>query len=145
MRAASLLRKSCEMRQHALPSPVALHKNICGPFLRAKLLSHEFALRAGQPGNHCAVSINADPEIFGFHHVVRQGARLDDVEKARPVNYFSVRVNDDPVICDKSSDTFEIVPNDCFRERLFECQKFFFYFAGFHLPLLVFQTQSPRT
>jgi len=41
-------------------------------------------------------------------------------------NYFSVRVNDDPVICDKSSDTFEIVLNDCLRERLFEFQKFFF-------------------
>ena len=107
------------MRQHALPSPVALHKNICGPFLRAELLSHEFALRAGHPGNHRAVSINADPKIFGFHHVVRQGARFDDLEKARPVNYFSVRVNDDPVICDKSSDTFEIVLNDCLRELLF--------------------------
>ena len=117
------------MRQHALPSPIALHKNICGPFLRAELLSHEFALRAGYPGNHCAVSINADPEIFGFHHVVRQGARFDDLEKARPVNYFSVRVNDDPVICDKSSDTFEIVLNDCLRERLFEFQKFFFCFV----------------
>ena len=29
--------------------------------------------------------------------------------KKRPVNYFSVRVNDDPVICDKLSDTFEII------------------------------------
>jgi hypothetical protein len=96
------------MRQHALPSPVAPHKNICGPFLRAKLLSHKFALRPGYRGNYCAVSINADPEIFGLHQVVRQGARFDDLEKTRPVNYFSVGVNDDPVICDKSSDTFEI-------------------------------------
>jgi hypothetical protein len=66
-------------------------------------------------------------------------------KKRGPVNYFSVRVNDDPIICDESSDTFEIVPNDCFRERLFECQKFLFCFAGFHLLLLVFQTQLPRT
>ena len=121
------------MRQHALPSPLALHKNICGPFLRAKLLSHEFALRAGHPDNHCAVSINADPEIFGFHHVVRQGARFDDLKKACPVNYFSVRVNDDPLICDNSSDAFEIVANDCLREFLFDFQKFFFRFAGLHL------------
>ncbi len=76
--------------------------------------------------NHCAISINADPEIFGFHHVMRQGARFDDLEKARPVNYFSVRVNDDPVICDKSSDTFEIVLNDCLRELFFQFQEFFF-------------------
>ena len=133
------------MRQHALPSPVALHKNICGPFLRAKLLSHEFALRAGYPGNHCAVSINANPEIFGFHDVVRQDARFDDLEKARSVNYFSVGVNDDPVVGDKSPDTFEIVANDCLRERLFEFRKFFFCFAGFHLPPLLFKTQLPRT
>jgi hypothetical protein len=32
------------MRQHALPSPIALHKDIRGSFLRAELLSHEFAL-----------------------------------------------------------------------------------------------------
>jgi hypothetical protein len=114
------------MRQHALPSPAAFHKNICGAFLPAEFLSHEFALRASYPGNHCAVSINADPEILGFHHVVRQGARLYDLRKARPVNYFSVRVYNDPVICDKSSDTFEIVPNDCFREFFFQLQEFFF-------------------
>jgi hypothetical protein len=79
------------MRQHALPLPLALHKNICGPFLGTELLSHEFALRAGYPGNHRAVSINTDPEIFGFHHVMRQGARFDDLEKARPVRYFRDR------------------------------------------------------
>jgi hypothetical protein len=144
-RAASLLRKSREMRQHASPSRVTPYKNICGAFLRAEFLSHEFASRAGYGSNHCAVSIKADPGIFGFHHVVRQGARLDDLEKARPVNYFSVRVNDDPVIRDKSSDAFEVILNDCLSEGLFEFQKFFFNFAGLHLPLFVFQTQSPRT
>src|SRR6266513_2882611 len=44
-------------------------------------------------------ALSPDPEIFGFHHVVRQGARFDDLQKAHPVNYSSVRVNDDPVIC----------------------------------------------
>src|SRR6266496_2574251 len=62
-----------------------------------------------------------------------------------PMNLPFVRVTDDPVICDKSSDTFEIVLNDCCREGLFEFQKFFFHFAGFHRPPLVFKTQSPRT
>src|SRR5262245_11928068 len=70
-RVASLLRQSGEMRQHALPVPVALHENICSPLPRAEFLSHEFALRAGYCGDHCAISINADPEIFGSHHVVR--------------------------------------------------------------------------
>src|SRR5437868_15088752 len=87
------------MRQHALPSPIALQKNVCGPFVRAELLSHEFTLRAGCPGNDRAVSINADPKIFGLHHAVRQGARFDNLKKACPINYFSVRANDDPVIC----------------------------------------------
>jgi len=68
------------MRQHALPSPIALHKNVCGPFVRAELLSHEFTLRAGYPGNDRAVSINADPKIFGLHHAVRQGARFDNLK-----------------------------------------------------------------
>src|SRR6476659_10491305 len=107
------LRESGKVRQHALPLPIALHKNICGPLLRAEVLSHEFTPRASQCRNNRAISINADPEIFGFHHIVRQGARFDDLEKTRPVNYFSVRVNDDPVICDKSSDAFKIVLNDC--------------------------------
>jgi len=49
-------------------------------------------------------------------------------------NYFSVGVNDDPVICDKSSDTFEIVLNDCSRERLFEFQEFFFCFHSLAFP-----------
>src|SRR4029453_6803293 len=122
------------MRQHALPSTAALHKNVCGPFLRAELLSHEFAFRAGYPGNHCAVSINADPEIFGFHYLVRQDARLNHLEKARPIYYSSVRVNDDPVICDKSSDSFEIVLNDCLCERLLQFQKFFFSLHSLTLP-----------
>ena len=108
------------MRQHALPSPFALHKNICGSFLRAELLSHEFALGAGYRGDHRTVSINSDPKIIGLHRVVRQGARFDDLEKTRLVNYFSVRANNDPVICDKSSDTFEIVLNDCLREFFFQ-------------------------
>jgi hypothetical protein len=120
------------MRQHALPSPASLHKNICGPFLRAELLSHEFTLRAGYRGNHCALSINADPEIFGFHDLMSQGARFDHLEKARPVNYFSIRVNDDPIICDQSSNTFEIISDDCRREFFFDFQKFFFRFAALH-------------
>ena len=101
------------MRQHALPSPIALHKNICGPFLRAEVVSHEFALRPGYRGNYCAVSVNANPGIFGFHHVMRQHTRFDHLEKAGPINYFSVRINNDPVICDKPSDALEIVVNDC--------------------------------
>ena len=100
------------MRQHALPSAIALNKNIGGSFLRAELLSHEFALSAGYPGNHRAVSINADPKIFGFHRVVRHGARFDDLEKARPLNYFSIRANNDPVIHHQPFDTLEIVLND---------------------------------
>jgi hypothetical protein len=122
----SLLRKSGEMRKHALPSPVALHKNICCPFPRAELLPHEFSLRPGYRGNYCAVFINADSETFGFHYVMRQHTRFDHLEKARPINYFSVRINYDPVICHKPSDAFEIVVNDCLRERVFEFQKFFF-------------------
>lgn len=86
------------MRNHATPLPVTLHKNICGSFLGAELLSHEFPFRASYCGNHCAVAINADPRIFGFHYLVRQGTRFDDLEEARTVNYFSVRIDNDPVI-----------------------------------------------
>ena len=114
------------MRQHALPSPIAFDKNIGGSFLRAELLPHEFALCAGYPDNHRTVCINADPKIFGFHRVVRHGARFDDLEKARPLNYLSVRANNDPIIRNEPFDTFEIVLNDCFRELLFDSQEFFF-------------------
>jgi hypothetical protein len=114
------------MRQHALPSPIALHKDICGSFLRTELLSHEFALRAGYRRNYRTISINSDAKIVGLHRVVRQSARFDDFEKTCPVNYFSVRANNDPVICDQSSDIFEIVANDCLREFVFQLQEFFF-------------------
>ena len=70
-RAGLILSKSSQMRQHASPAPVALYKNIRGPFMRAEFLSHEFALRTGYRGNYRAVSVNAHTEIFGFHHVVR--------------------------------------------------------------------------
>jgi len=109
-----------------LPSPIAFDKNISGSLLRAELLSHEFALCARYPSNHRAISINADPKIFGFHRVVRHGARFDDLEKARPLNYLSVRANNDPIIRNEPFDTFEIVLNDRFREFLFDSQKFFF-------------------
>src|SRR5206468_3606252 len=84
------------------------------------------SLRAGYRGNHRTISINSDAKIVGLHHVVRQGARFDDLEKTRPVNYFSVRANNDPVICDQSSDMFGIVANDCLREFVSQLQEFFF-------------------
>jgi len=133
------------MRSYATPSPAALHKNICGSFLGAKLLSHEFPFRAGYRGDHRAVAINADPEIFGFHYLVRQGARFDDLEEARTVNYFSVRINNDPVIGDNSSKALKIVVNDRFREFFLYFQKFLFRCALVHLLGSLFRTQSPRT
>jgi hypothetical protein len=121
------------MGQHALPSPIALHKNICGPFLGAEVLSHECTLRTGYGSNYRAISINADPEIFGFHCLVRQGTRFDDLDEARTVNYFSIWVNDDPVIGDNSSKAFKIVLNDCLGEPLFEFQKLFFHVSSYAL------------
>ena len=104
------------MRNRATLLPAAFHKHICGPFLRAELLSHEFPLGAGDCGNHCTVSINADPKIFGFHSLVRQRTRFDDFKETRTLNYFAVGINDDPVIRHEASETCEIILNDCLCE-----------------------------
>ena len=115
------------MRQHASPAPIAPYKNIRGPFPRAEFFSHKLSVRAGYRGNHGDIAVNAHPEISRLHRVMGQRARFDHLEKARPINYFSVGVNDDPVIRGNSSEAFEVVFNDCLRERLFQFQNFIFH------------------
>jgi hypothetical protein len=65
--------ESREVRNHALPSTILLHKYICRPFLSAEALSHEFALCFSQSGDDSRIPVDSHPKIFGFHRVVAQG------------------------------------------------------------------------
>jgi len=98
------------MRQHALPSPSRFTKTSVARSCVLNSCPMNLPFVRVSPSNHRAVSVNADPKIVRTPSC--RGVKAPDLmtsKKTRPVNYFSVRANNDPVICDKSSNTFEIV------------------------------------
>jgi hypothetical protein len=69
---ALLLGESRELRNHAVPSTILLHKHICRSFLCAEALPHEFALCFSQGGDDSRIPVDPHPKIFGFHLLVDQ-------------------------------------------------------------------------
>src|SRR5581483_7083349 len=116
----SLLSESSKVRKSALPSPVLLHKNIRRPLLRGEGLPAEFSLGRSQRRDNSSVSVDANSGVIGLHHFVGQGTGLQHAEEGRPVDYASVRVDDDPVIGKESTDCLNIIFHNRLRKFLFE-------------------------
>ena len=63
-----------------------LHKNICRPLTRGKILSHEFPFGGCESCNHGGVSIETDSQVGRLHRFMRQNTGFDDSEKADPID-----------------------------------------------------------
>ena len=104
MKQASLAGKSGKLCKDAPPAIILLHKNICRPLTRSEILPHEFPFARSQRRHDCGASIETDSQVIGLHHFVGQSTRFDHFEKTRFVDNVSIRINDDPVVGEETSD-----------------------------------------
>src|ERR1043166_2538677 len=104
MELASLACGSGKLCQHAPPAIALLHKNICCPLARTKILPHEFPFAPCQRRHDRCISIETNSQVVGLHHFVRQSSGLDHFEKTRLVDHASIRFSDDPVDGDETVD-----------------------------------------
>ena len=74
-----------------------MNTSVC-PLPRGETLSAEFALGCSRRRNNRSVPVNANSDVVGLHHFVRQSTGLHYPKEGCSVDYASVRVDDDPVV-----------------------------------------------
>jgi hypothetical protein len=108
------------LRKSTLPSPILLDENIGCPLLRGEPFAAEFAFGCSLRCHDSSVAVNASSRVMRLHHHVCQSTGLNHAKELHPVNYGSIRVNNDPVVGEKLSDGFGIIFYNRLRELSFD-------------------------